>query len=450
LRADASGTLVATQVKSRDEKTSMSTRYNNSETLLKRAVRTIPLGSQTFSKSRTQYPFGVSPYFITRAKGAHVWDADGNEFIDFVNSLGAVMLGYADPDVDAAVKVQMEAGVIFSLPHPIEMHVAEKIVEMVPCAEMVRFGKNGSDATAGAIRLARAYTGRDRVAVCGYHGWQDWYIGSTARHRGVPRAVRELTHTFAYNDLPALSAVLKRYRGEFAAVILEPVNSTLPASGYLEGVKEIAHQEGALLLFDETITGFRCANGGAQEYFGVVPDIATFGKGLANGFPLSAIAGRADIMRMLEEVFFSFTFGGETLSLAAALATTGKLQRDPVVEKLHRLGGRIISGLNGLIEKYRAHDLLGVSGLAVWSFVHIKDTPTYSSWQLRTLFLQEMFARNVLTIGTHNLSYSHSDADIDALLSAYDEVIPILQQANNGKLHTLLCCEPLEPLFKVR
>jgi glutamate-1-semialdehyde 2,1-aminomutase len=315
---------------------------------------------------------------------------------------------------------------------------------------MVRFGKNGSDATAGAIRLARAYTNRDRVAACGYHGWQDWYIGSTARHRGVPRAVRELTHTFPYNDLPALAALFKRHPGEFAAVILEPVNATLPVSGYLEGIKELAHREGALLLFDETVTGFRCANGGAQEYFGVVPDLATFGKGLANGYPLSAIAGRADVMRMLEEVFFSFTFGGEALSLAAALATIGKLQRDPVVEKLHRSGGRIMASLNALIDKHRAHDLLGISGLPVWTFLHIKDTPTYSSWQLKTLFLQEMFARNILTIGTHNLSYAHGDADIDALLSAYDEVIPILQLANGGELQSLLHCEPLQPLFRVR
>lgn len=429
----------------------MSTRYKNSEALLERALRTIPLGSQTFSKSKTQYPFGVSPYFITKARGSHVWDADGNEYIDFINSLAAITLGYADPDVDAAVKAQLEEGVIFSLPHPIEMQVAEKIVEMVPCAEMVRFGKNGSDATAGAIRLARAYTGRDRIAVCGYHGWQDWYIGSTVRNRGVPQAVRELTHTFPYNDLPALDTLLKVHAGEFAAVILEPMNVVHPAPGYLEELKELTHHHGALLVFDETITGFRYANGGAQEYFGVIPDLATFGKGLANGYPVSAIAGRSDVMKLMEEIFFSFTFGGETLSLAAALATMRKLQREPVIDVLRRLGDKIIDGLNALIEKHGARDMLGVTGLPVWSFFLIKDTHNYTSWRLKTFFLQEMFARNILTIGSHNLSYAHSDSDIDALLAAYDQVIPLLKQANDGRtLESLLRCAPLEPLFKVR
>jgi glutamate-1-semialdehyde 2,1-aminomutase len=168
----------------------VSTRYKHSEALLERALKVIPLASQTFSKSLTQYPYGISPYFIARGQGSHVWDVDGNEYVDFINALASVTLGYNDPDVTAAVRKQLESGVIFSLPHPIEMEVAERIVAMVPCAEMVRFGKNGSDATAGAIRLARAHTGRERVAVCGYHGWQDWYIGSTARHRGVPKATR--------------------------------------------------------------------------------------------------------------------------------------------------------------------------------------------------------------------------------------------------------------------
>jgi glutamate-1-semialdehyde 2,1-aminomutase len=172
-------------------------RYVKSEQLLERALQTIPLGSQTFSKSKTQYPFGASPYFIQRGRGSHVWDVDGNEYVDFVNSLAAITLGYCDPDVDAAVRAQLDEGGIFSLPHPIEMQVAEEMVKLVPCAEMVRFGKNGSDATSGAVRLARAFTNRDHVAACGYHGWQDWYIGSTARNRGVPDATSALTHTWA-------------------------------------------------------------------------------------------------------------------------------------------------------------------------------------------------------------------------------------------------------------
>jgi len=429
----------------------MSDRYKKSEALLERALKTIPLGSQTFSKSRTQYPFGVSPYFIQRGKGSRVWDVDGNEYVDFINGLASITLGYGDPDVTAAVKAQLDEGVIFSLPHPVEMQVAETICAMVPCAEMVRFGKNGSDATSGAIRLARAFTGRDRVAVCGYHGWQDWYIGSTLRNRGVPQAVCDLTHPFPYNDLPALDLLLKAHPGQFAAVILEPMNITQPAAGYLEGLKELTHKHGALLVFDETITGFRYANGGAQELFGVVPDLATFGKGLANGYPVSAVAGSERVMRLMEEIFFSFTFGGEALSLAAAQACMSKLQREPVVRTLVTQGEKIMSGLQALIEKHGAQDILSVAGHPSWSFCLIKDAPAVTSFELKTLFLQEMFARGVLTLGTHNMSYAHSDADIRKLLDAYDEVIPVLVRATDPvELKKFLRCNALEPLFKVR
>jgi glutamate-1-semialdehyde 2,1-aminomutase len=429
----------------------MTQRYQQSEALLARAEQTIPLGSQTFSKSRTQYPHGVSPYFVTHAKGSRAWDVDGNEYVDFVNALAAINLGHCDPDVSAAVKAQIEHGTIFSLSHPLEMQVAEKLKEMVPCAERVRFGKNGSDATAGAVRVARAWTGRDRVAVCGYHGWQDWYIGSTARWRGVPQAVRELTHPFPYNDLPALDELLRAHQGEFAAVILEPMNVADPLPGYLEGVQELARQHGALLIFDETITGFRYASGGAQELFGVTPDLATFGKGMANGYPLSAVTGRADVMRLMEEIFFSFTFGGETLSLAAALATMEKIQREPVTATLGSRGDQVKRGIAALIDKHGAGNFADVAGHPSWSFLVLKDAAPYSVWQLKTLFLQEMFAHGVLTLGTHNMSYAHTDEDVARLLAAYDEVLPRLAEAvAEGRLEQMLHCRPLEPLFKVR
>ncbi len=425
--------------------------YHNSERLLERALRTIPLGSQTFSKSKTQYPLGVSPFFIQRGVGSRVWDVDGNEYVDFINSLAAITLGYQDPDVDSAVAAQLKEGVIFSLPHPIEMEVAEKLVELVPCAEMVRFGKNGSDATAGAIRLARAFTGRDHVAVCGYHGWQDWYIGSTPRNRGVPAATRSLTHAWSYNDIASLDKLFQALPGDIAAVILEPMNLTEPQPGFLQAVKELAHKHGALLIFDETVTGFRYAIGGAQQLFGVTPDLATFGKGLANGYPVSVVAGRADVMRLMEEVFFSFTFGGETLSLAAALATMKKLEREPVIETIYRQGGTIVEQLQAIISAADATEFLGVAGNPTWSFFTIKDCGNYSMWQIKTLFLQEMFARGILTIGTHNMSYSHTDDDLRKLQQAYSEVIPMLAEVvRRGTLESALRCEPLEPLFKVR
>lgn len=426
-------------------------RYSRSEELLERAQRTIPLGSQTFSKSRTQYPFGVSPYFIQKGKGSKVWDVDGNEYVDFISSLCAITLGYNDPDVTDAVRAQLDDGVIFSLPHPIEMEVAERIVEMVPCAEKVRFGKNGSDATAGAIRIARAFTGRDHVAVCGYHGWQDWYIGSTARNLGVPQATRDLTHNFAFNDTESLHQVFKAFPGQIAAVILEPMNVVYPTDDFLHQVKELAHANGAVLVFDETITGFRFSNGGAQEYFGVTPDLATFGKGLANGYPVSAVAGRADIMKLMEEVFFSFTFGGETLSLAAAKATLDKLAREPVTATIRGTGDALIKLVDELIAKHGLGDSLSVSGDPTWSFLNFLPGGRYSVWELKTLFMQEVFARGVLAYGTHNISYAHSAEDLAKLASVYDETFATLADViANGRLAEVLRCQPLEPLFKVR
>lgn len=428
-----------------------SNRYARSEELLERALRTIPLGSQTFSKSKTQYPFGVSPYFISKGRGAHVWDVDGNEYVDFISSLCAVTLGYDDPDVNAAVRAQLDDGVIFSLPHLLEMEVAELIVEMVPCAEKVRFGKNGSDATAGAIRIARAFTGRDHIAACGYHGWQDWYIGSTARNLGVPKATQALTHSFTFNDSGSLEKLLSDRPGEFAAVILEPMNVTHPTGDFLHEVADITRKHGAVLVFDETITGFRFANGGAQELFSVTPDLATFGKGLANGFPVSAVAGRADIMKMMEEVFFSFTFGGETLSLAAAKATMMKLKREPVVATIRATGQKVLDGTAALIAKHAATDFLSVSGDPTWSFLNIKDAGSYTMWQLKTLFMQEMFARGILGYGTHNISYAHSADDVSRLLGAYDEIFALLVDVvASNSLDDHLKCKPLEPLFKVR
>lgn len=429
----------------------MCDRYQKSEHLLQRALKTIPLGTQTFSKSKTQYPFGVSPYFIERAQGSHAWDVDGNEYIDFINSLAAVTLGYNDPDVTKAVQAQLQQGTIFSLPHPIEVLVAEKIVEVVPCAEMVRFGKNGSDATSGAIRVARAYTRRDRVAVCGYHGWHDWYIGSTARDLGIPAATKALTHKFLYNDIESLHQLFQEYPGEIAAVILEPMNVFFPKDDFLGKVKELTHQNGSLLVFDETITGFRYAIGGSQEYFGITPDLATFGKGLANGYPVSALTGKAEIMRVVEDIFFSFTFGGETLSLSAALATINKLQREPVIQTMTARGEAILTDVQALIDRYDIGHIFSLSGHPTWSFLLIKDIAPYSQWQIKTLFLQEMFARGILTLGTHNLSYGHAETDVHSLLAVYEEVLPLIGAlVDNKELESYLRCQPLEPLFKVR
>ena len=426
-------------------------RYSESEKFFELANELIPLGSQTFSKSKTQYPFGVSPFFIERAEGSKVWDIDGNEYIDFVSSLAAITLGYCDRDVNHAVKNQLEKGTIFSLPSKLETEVASLITEMVPSAEMVRFGKNGSDATSGAIRLARAYTGKDHIICCGYHGWHDWYIGSTTKNEGVPGEVSSLTHTFEYNDLDSLAEIISKLDGNVAAVIMEPMNVSHPEADFLKSVQSLCKQNNILFVLDETVTGFRFSKGGAGEFFDLSPDLSTFGKGVANGFPLSVLAGSRKVMGRLEDVFFSFTFGGELLSLAAAKATLEKINNAPVLETISSRGEKLKSGVEELLSKHEMEGLISISGHPSWTFLGFKDYADYSSFQIKTYFLQEVFSRGLLTLGTHNISYSHSDDDVAKTLSIYDEVFPMIKDAvENSSLAEKLSCKPLEPLFKIR
>jgi len=426
-------------------------RYKNSEKMLERALRTIPLASQTFSKSKCQFPVGASPMFIESGKGSKVWDVDGNEYVDFMNALLCVSIGYADEDITEAVCEQIRTGVSFSLPHRLEMEVAEKLVSLVPCAEKVRFGKNGSDATSAAIRLARAYTNRDMVLVCGYHGWQDWYIGSTTRNLGVPEATKDLTKVFIYNDIESLESLVNEYEGKIAAIIMEPMNVEYPKEGYLQNVQKLAKENDIVFIFDETITGCRFAKGGAQEYFGITPDLATFGKGLANGFPLSAVVGKTEIMDLMEDIFFSGTFGGETASLAAAKVVLEKVDRLDTPKAMFNMGTYLLTKLDALIKDLACDSFLSTAGHPSWSFLTIANAGRYSNFEIKTLFMQEMLKRGVLTFGTHNMSYSHSKSDVDKLISCYSDVFPILKYSiDNNELLDKLECEPLIPLFKVR
>lgn len=427
----------------------MTRTYDASLAQLARAERSIPLGSQTFSKSRTALPVGGAPLYVTHGRGGRVWDVDGNEYVDLVCGLASVSLGYCDPDVDAAVREQLDLGVTFSLAHPLEAEVAEALIDVVPCAERVRFGKNGSDATTAAIRLARAHTGREHILMCGYHGWQDWSIGTTTRHAGVPVRVRELTSTFAYGDLEALVRGLRAQ--PVAAVILEPMNATEPPPGFLEGALAACREAGALLVFDETVTGFRFALGGAQELLGVTPDLATFGKGMGNGFPISVVCGRADVMAGMEEIFFSTTFGGETLSLAAARAVLRRMRTTDTLQALAARGRELAEGLEQRIARHGAGHLMRVSGHPSWSFLHLTAPTGTDAWHLRTLFLERMLEHGVLTLGTHNVCAAHDARDVAHALSAYDAVLPELVDATaRGDVRARIRGTPLAPLFRVR
>ena len=425
-------------------------RFLESERLLRLAEAVIPLGSQTFSKSRTQYPVGVSPFFASKGSGSYLWDVDGNKYVDLVASLAAVTLGYGDPEINKAVKRQLKKGVSLSLSSKLETVVAEKIINLVPSAEMVRFAKNGSDATSAAVRIARYFTGRDHIISIGYHGWHDWYIGSTTRSMGVPSAVQALTLSARYNDLSHVENLFQEAKGDVAAVILEPMNSVDPAPGYLESLKNFCSSNNILLIFDEVITGFRFARGGAQELFGVTPDLSCFGKGIANGFPISVIAGRREIMEGFKEVFFSGTFGGELLSLTAANVVLDKVRDNRVIPELYRVGQAIQQGLLGEISRNK-YEFVNISGNPTWTFLNWTLSSDALQNKVKTYFLQEMFKRGILVLSTNNVTTTLSQKDISKILTAYAEVFEAISQAlERDSLDALLECQPIVPLFKVR
>lgn len=422
-----------------------------SKALLAEAEAVIPHGSQTFSKSAKQFPVGHAPLFLTHGEGGRVWDVDGNGYVDMVCGLLPLVLGYADADVDAAIREQLTHGITFSLPTMLETELARRMHDMIPCAEKVRFAKNGSDVTAGAIRVARAFTGRERVMVCGYHGWQDWYIGATTRHKGVPEAVRALTHSVAYNDVSAVETLLQAHPGEFAALIMEPVNAVMPHDGYFADLKQLLHQHGVLLVFDEVITGFRLHAGGAQSYFGVTPDLACFGKAMGNGMPISALAGRADVMAEMDNIFFSGTFGGEALSLAAAIAVLDKIRREPVIATLWQAGEALKAGVAQKLAKHQLEQVVVMKGLAPWILLDFLPQPTASREAIKTLFVTEMVKRGVLIVGSHNVCYAHSQADIAQVLAAYDGALAhIAGELAGGTLEANLPFAPVYPPFTVR
>jgi len=425
-------------------------RFLESERLLRLAEAVIPLGSQTFSKSRTQYPVGVSPFFAGKGSGSYLWDVDGNKYVDLVASLAAVTLGYGDSEINKAVKRQLKKGVSLSLSSKLETVVAEKIIDLVPSAEMVRFAKNGSDATSAAVRIARYFTGRDHIISIGYHGWHDWYIGSTTRFMGVPSAVQALTLSARYNDLSHVENLFEEVKGDVAAVILEPMNSVDPAPGYLQSLRNYCSSNNILLIFDEVITGFRFANGGAQELFGVTPDLSCFGKGIANGFPISVIAGKREIMEGFKEVFFSGTFGGELLSLTAANVVLDKVREGSVIPELYGVGQAIQQGLLSEISRNK-YEFVNLTGNPTWTFLNWTLSSDALQNQVKTYFLQEMFKRGILVLSTNNVTTTLSQKDISKILTAYAEVFGAISQAlkTNG-LEAVLECQPVVPLFKVR
>lgn len=424
--------------------------YEKSNELLKRAIELTPVGAQTYSKSYRYYCQGDAPAFIDKGEGCYLYDVDGNKFIDFVCALGPITIGYNIKEVNDAVKKQIDKGITFSLQSEVEVELAEKVIDIIPCAEMVRFVKNGSDATTAAIRLARAYTGRDLVALSGYHGMHDWSIGSTENNRGVPKEVSNLTKTFEYNNIESLEELFKEYPNQIAAVIFEPIQANGPKDNFLQKVKKLTEENGAILIFDEVVSGFRYALGGASELYDVVPDMAAFGKGMGNGLPISAVAGKKEIMKLIEDgIFVSTTFGGEALSMAGSLAALKILEQPGTYEHIWKLGTILKEGLEELINKYELEDVIIVSGLPPHCGVEFEDVGSLDYLDINSIFSQAMIHNGIITVGINNLNLSHTEDEINAYLKAAEEAMVDIKKAiSQDSTEGILVGKKVNPVFK--
>lgn len=419
---------------------------SESDKLYERALKVQKPVTQTLAKGPGQFTKGVAPKYLVKGKGSHVWDADGNEYIDFNSAIGPVSLGYAYPAVDDAIRAQLNDGITFSLMHPLEVELAELINEVIPNAEAVKISKTGADVCSAAIRVARAFTGRDKIFCCGYHGWHDWYIGITSRNAGIPEAIQEMTYTFEYNDIESIKAALDE---TVAALILEPFIFEAPAPGFLQELAEVCQANGTLLIFDEMWTGFRIALGGAQEYFNVKADLAVFSKACANGMPVALLTGRADVMELFNSQVFSYTtFGGESLSLAACIATINELRDKNVPQYLDEKGALLKDGYNQLAIELGMDQYTRCIGYNCRSMVTF-TAEAGNGLELKTLMQQEMIKRGILWAGFHNMCFSHTDEDIAYTLSAYRDVLPIVKAAiQSGDIKSYLKGEVLEAVFR--
>lgn len=417
---------------------------------LKKAKKLIPSAAQTYSKSYKYFCEGMAPAFLAYGKGGYVWDVDGNCYLDFVLGLGAITLGYRNSAVDKAIEQQLKKGISFSQSTLLEIKLAQKLTKIIPCCQMVRFVKNGSDATAAAVRLARAYTKREIVACCGYHGYQDWYIGSTENDRGVPKVVKKLTKTFKYNNLNSLKKIFNKNRNKVAAVILEPCQGNGPKNNFLKKVKALTRQHGAVLIFDETISGFRLGFAGAQGYYKVTPDLSAFGKGMGNGLPLSVVCGKSTIMRLIDKgAFISTTFGGEALSLAGVLATIKVLERPNSFKYIFQLGERWKEGVKRLIKEKNLEGVVTVVGLAPHCGVAFSKKGRLSEHDLFSVFQQELIKEGILTTGINNFCLAHKKSDIDKYIKAadlaFDKVKEVIKKKN---LKGVLLGGKFRPIFR--
>ena len=386
-----------------------------------RALQVIPMATQTHAKAPREELRGIEPCFLVRGKGCRVWDLDGNEYIDFRNGLGPITLGYCYPAVDDAIRQQIEDGIIFSYPHPLEVEVAERLVQVIPYAERVRFMKTGGEAMAATQRLARAFTGRDLILTCGYHGWVN-----TISRSGVPETTKSTYRSLSWGDATPFAEAFQSAPDQIAGVSIACSYADIERGHtFLADLRQLTEQYSALLIFDEIVTGFRLSLGGAQEYFSVKPDLAVFAKGISNGVPLSCYVGRADVMDTVEEVVISSTFGGDTLGLAAAKSVLEIYEKENVIKMLWARGRQLHEGFNTHCNRLNLPvSFQGLPPLGQLIFNH-PDRERNSDLSLR--FNEEVLKRGLIIFSVFYPSYSHSEADISEALKAMSEAIEVMR-----------------------
>ncbi|MBI5055565.1 MAG: glutamate-1-semialdehyde 2,1-aminomutase [Nitrospirae bacterium] len=430
--------------------------FSKSGALKKKFHEIIPGGAHTYAKGDDQFPEFALPY-IVRGEGCHVWDADGNEFIEYGMGLRAVTLGHAYKTVVDAACRQMLLGSNFNRPSVIELECAEELLSLIEGAEMVKFGKNGSDVTSAAIKLSRAYTGRDIAAICGDHPFfsaDDWFIGTTPMSSGIPKAVQDLTVKFKYNDIESVKTLFQQHHGKIACLIMEPEKDKEPVNNFLHEVQKICRENGTVFVLDEMITGFRWNNGGGQGYYNITPDLSAFGKAMGNGFSVSALAGKRELMQLgglshnRERVFLlSLTHGAETHSLAAALETMRIYIREPVVDFLWLQGERLSKGINRAIDEHRLNGFFEIIGKPCCLVYATRDKDMKPSQAFRTLLLHETMKRGIMATSLV-VSYSHTDADIDRTIDAFYEVLYIYRKALDEGIDKYFTGRPVKPVWR--
>ncbi|MCX9085020.1 MAG: aminotransferase class III-fold pyridoxal phosphate-dependent enzyme [Candidatus Methanoperedens sp.] len=414
-----------------------------------KAKKLIPGGSQLLSKRSEQFLPEQWPSYYKKAKGVEIWDLDGNKFVDMsLMGVGACTLGYADDDVNEAVKDAVDGGSMATLNCPEDVELAELLLKLNPWAEMVRYARTGGEAMAIAVRIARAYSGKDKIAFCGYHGWHDWYLSTNLADDnnldghllpgleplGVPRSLKGSAIPFIYNRIEDLEEIVKN--NEVGVIVMEPIRHHVPENNFLENVRKIANEINAVLIFDEISSGWRMNVGGAHHFYKVYPDIAVYGKAMSNGFPMAAVIGKEDFMNMAQKSFISSTYWTERIGPVASLATINKMLENEVPSHLCRIGNLISDGWKKLAEEHdlKINIMEAVPPLTTFDFDYGRE-----NLKLQTLFTQEMLSRGFFASKSVYVSYSHQEQHIENYMENVDDVFCILLKAiEQGNVNKLL------------